>query len=346
VGVDLYTYYQRDKRELYIVVGDVSDKGVPAALFMAKAISHIQQFEDEFKAPGAGMALLNDVLEQGNDNCMFVTLFFGVLNLQSLELRFASAGHTPPSLLRAGVVTTLAQETGPALGLAEGMTYPENKVSLAPGDRLAIYTDGIDEAFNEQAIMFGTERLNTQLKETDGKTTTEAGKAIFNAVDNFVGDTPQSDDITLMLLDVSSPPPSTGANHNLSCKADTVSVATDWLEELLQRQSIDHGTTMELVLVIEEVLTNIRKYAQLPDDASIELSLHIGPENIVLECADEGVAFNPFLDAHRALLGADIDSAEIGGLGVHLIIQLTDKQSYERSAGKNIVTIEKSLLTS
>ncbi len=346
VGGDLYTYYQRNEHELYIVVGDVSDKGVPAALFMAKAISHIQQFEDEFKAPEVGMALLNDVLEQGNDNCMFVTLFFGVLNLQSLELRFASAGHTAPSLLRAGGVTTLAQETGPALGLAKGMTYPENKVSLASGDRLAIYTDGIDEAFNEQAIMFGTDRFNAHLKETDGTTTAEAGKEIFRAVDVFVGDTPQSDDITLMLLDVFPTPSSIETSHKLSCKIDAVGVATDWLEGLLRQMSVDQSTTMELVLVTEEVLTNIQKYAKLPTNASIEISIQSGPQNIVLEFSDQGVAFNPFLDAHRALLGADIDSAEIGGLGVHLITQLTDKQSYKRRAGKNIVKIEKFLLNS
>ena len=94
VGGDLYNFYLRSEGKLYMAVGDVSDKGVSAALFMAKAMSHMQQFEEALQSPCDGMALLNNALEHGNDNCMFVTLFFGVLDLSTLTLSFASAGHT------------------------------------------------------------------------------------------------------------------------------------------------------------------------------------------------------------------------------------------------------------
>ena len=114
VGGDLYSYYS-DEKHLYLIVGDVSDKGVPAALFMARAMSLLQQQRANLKHPDTGMSLLNDALEQDNENCMFVTLFLGVLDLQTYSLTFASAGHTPPSLLRNGVATTIEQETGPAL---------------------------------------------------------------------------------------------------------------------------------------------------------------------------------------------------------------------------------------
>ncbi|MEJ2531691.1 MAG: PP2C family protein-serine/threonine phosphatase, partial [Halioglobus sp.] len=160
-------------------MGDVSDKGVPAALFMARVISLIPQIAEPGAAPGKVMAILNRALEQGNDNCMFVTLFLGVLDLHRRELRFASAGHTPPLLLRGGVATELPQQTGPALGLAAACDYPENTLQLRPGDRLAIYTDGIDEAFNERSQMFGQERCRRQLERSLAEPVAEAGASMF-----------------------------------------------------------------------------------------------------------------------------------------------------------------------
>lgn len=341
VGGDLYTFYQHSDEELCIVVGDVSDKGVPAALFMAKAISHIQQFEEDFQSPSKGMALLNNALEQGNDNCMFVTLFFGVINLRKLELTFASAGHTAPSLLRSGTVTEVPQETGPALGLAENMTYPENTLNLAIGDRLAIFTDGIDEAFNNNAEMFGLERFNTALQETGVDNIAQAGLTLFQRIDTFAGDMPQSDDITLMLIDLCATVDGTNTHHSFSCNTDESGGACDWLHDLLNTNSIEHSFAMELVLVTEEVLSNIQKYAQLPASANIELRVSINADGIELVFSDTGIPFDPFIDAHRASLGSEIDSAEVGGLGVHLITRLTDRQGYQRSNNKNIVSVEK-----
>ncbi len=341
VGGDLYTFYQHGDEELRIVVGDVSDKGVPAALFMAKAISHIQQFEEEFQSPSRGVALLNNALEKGNDNCMFVTLFFGVINLHSLEMKFSSAGHTAPSLFRAGVVTAVNQETGPALGLAEDMSYPENTLQLAQGDRLAIYTDGIDEAFNDSAEMFGVERFNTQLQKTGEHKIAQAGQAIFQQIDTFAGDMPQSDDITLMLVDILSTLEYLSTRHNFSCNADKPGSACDWLNKLLEEQSVDNSLAMELVLVTEEIMTNIQKYAQLPAGADIELQVNANSDRVELVFTDAGIHFDPFKDSHRAHLGSDIDSAEVGGLGVHLITRLTDRQNYQRSNNKNIVRLEK-----
>ena len=148
------------------------------------------------------MALLNDALEVGNSNCMFVTLFFGVVDFNTRVLHFASAGHTPPCVLRDGKAHSLAQQSGPALGLAPDQEYPLNVFQLQSGDRFAIYTDGIDEAFNEQAKMYGTERLESELEKTAENTVAQAGTGIIRSIDEFAGDQPQSDDISLMLIDI------------------------------------------------------------------------------------------------------------------------------------------------
>jgi sigma-B regulation protein RsbU (phosphoserine phosphatase) len=347
VGGDLYSYY-RSGNKLFIAVGDVSDKGVPAALFMAKAISLIQQLSGAQIEPTAAMAQLNNALEAGNDNCMFVTLFLGVLDLDNLQLRFASAGHTPPSLLRAGTVMVLQQDDGPALGLAGDLDYPENTVRLESGDRLAIYTDGIDEAFNEQAEMFGFDRFNQCLAQTGDAPISEAGPSIFEAIDSHAGTTAQSDDITLMLLQL-KPDNQPGTiimdkrSASFSTDESLITRILDWIQQSLEDLGVPEDSHMTMVLVAEELATNIHKYGKLSADSLIEISVEANATQVSLEFRDQGVAFDPLRDAKRAVLGADIDSAEIGGLGVHLVAQLTDEQWYQRIGGYNVLRVTKSL---
>lgn len=344
VGGDLYFYLLSGER-LCIAVGDVSDKGVPAALFMAKAISLIPQLAGPDRDPASAMAQLNDALEQGNDNCMFVTLFLGVLDLASHQLRFASAGHTPPSLLRHGIARSLPQKDGPALGLAPGLEYPDNTLELQSGDRLAIFTDGIDEAFNGRAEMFGVDRFHAELRDAAGQPPAAAGEELFQVLDTFAGEVPQSDDITLMLLQLSG---NSGAQEQHAVAEFTPGAGLagrvmEWLQATLRQLAVPTETGMELVLVAEEIVTNIDKYAGLPVDATIEISVGTSGDRVELVVVDGGKPFNPLDEARRSDLGAGIDSAGIGGLGVHLIAQLTDRQRYERREGCNVLRVVKIL---
>ena len=344
VGGDLFTWFRSGSR-LLVAVGDVSDKGVPAALFMARVISLIPQIAEPGAAPDRVMATLNTALERGNDNCMFVTLFLGVLDLHSRELRFASAGHTPPLLLRGGRATELPQETGPALGLAEACHYPENTLQLRPGDRLAIYTDGIDEAFNERTQMFGQERCRGQLERTLAGSVPAAGASMFETLDRFAGRAAQSDDITLLLLEVAdatgaAPPPSAHVQV-FTAGAGLTGRALAWLQPLLEHSGLDRETCGEMTLVTEEIVSNIEKYAELGETATVRLELALTESGPTLQVIDSGRPFNPLEHARRADLGAGIDHAEIGGLGVHLITRFTDEQHYQRSDGSNVLRVSK-----
>lgn len=347
VGGDLYAYHD-SKGSLYIAVGDVSDKGVPAALFMARAISLVQQLMMAGEHPAQAMTRLNNALETGNDNCMFVTLFLGVLDLRSGHLEFASAGHTPPSLLRNGSVQVIAQDDGAALGLARDLHYPGNTAQLEPGDRLAIYTDGIDEAFNAQAEMFGVERFNDGLAQTGTSSPAAAGQAIFRAIDDYAGDVPQSDDITLMILQLphSKATGTSGSNTftgRFACDDSLAAHALDWLQQVLPDSTVPDALHLELTLVAEEIITNIEKYSGSPEGTVVELDLVMESAQVSLEARDQGIAFNPLEDSHRAPLGSDIESAEIGGLGVHLITQFTDQQLYRRDGDTNVLRVVKLL---
>lgn len=340
VGGDLYTCF-RQGDELFVAVGDVSDKGVPAALFMARAISLIQQLSGTDIPPEQAMAELNDALERDNQSCMFVTLFLGVLNIATGSLRFASAGHTEPSLLRGNAVTIVEQQTGPALGLATGQVFPQNTLQLVPGDRLAIYTDGIDEAFNSDREMYGVERFNLALQQSAGLAVDEAGQTLIQSVETHAGAQPQSDDITLMLLQY--PKGHAPVSQRFSLESQLMGRVQAWMEPTLESWEVPLGVSMEIYLVAEELVSNVQKYAGLEPDDELELVMSLADQTLVVEVRDRGQAFNPLHDGHRSTLGADIESAEIGGLGVHLITQLTDKQSYRRENETNVLRVEKNL---
>lgn len=345
VGGDLYNY-QRQGNLLFIAVGDVSDKGAPAALFMARAMGLIQQLAATASDPAAAMGALNNALEQGNDNCMFITLFLGVLDLESQQLRFASAGHCAPTLLRRGALHAVAQQQGPALGLVADLEYAANSTALQSGDRLAIFTDGIDEAFNDSDEMYGIERFNSSLAACADEPVAVAGPLLLEAIDRFAADKPQSDDITLMLLELKAA--ASGTTHALielerefHLAPGVTGEVHSWLERALAQLAA--APRQDLLLVMEEIVSNIAKYAGLPQQAGISLSLTADPRQVVVEVRDAGAAFDPLSEARRAELGELIEDASVGGLGMHLITSLTDRQTYRREGGCNILRVVKLL---
>lgn len=339
VGGDLFSY-GLDGRKLYLAVGDVSDKGVPAALFMARAISHLHH--PGSGSPGRALAELNNALVENNSNCMFVTMILAVLDLDSLELTYASAGHTPPMWLHEGRPVTLLQRSGPATGLSPDQPFPDQTLRLARGDRLLLYTDGIDEAFNPSGEMFGTERLGRWLADSVTQAPEIAGRDLFNTLSRFADGEAQSDDITVLLLDLPARRSPRQHRRQFHLTPDVTEVSQSWLGALL-----GSGTAADIrretQLVLEEVVTNIFKYSQLGEQDEISVTLTISEDELTLCVRDPGIPFNPLEEGQRATLGADIAHAEIGGLGVHLIEQLTDWQRYRREGDCNCLELGRTL---
>jgi sigma-B regulation protein RsbU (phosphoserine phosphatase) len=345
VGGDLYSFEHSGDRLLFSI-GDVSDKGVPAALFMARAISLIQQWEVQPDVPPEiAMQQLNHGLSRDNDNCMFLTLLIGVLDLNTLELQFASAGHSAPVLLRDGTTAVVAQERGPALGLQEGLSFTLNRLQLRADDRLVLYTDGFDEAQNRQEQLLGEEALRKIIAAPDRLPLAEAGGSIFAATDAFSDGAPQADDMTLLLLEIAGNrrQPLQADRGSLTIDASLPGEAAGWLEDRWQAQGLAPEKLHDLQLVLEEIVCNIRDHAETEAQASIALSLERFEDRVELECVDPGHAYNPLEEAPRAALGSNTEDAEIGGLGLHLITSLTDEQFYRRETGRNILRVRLAL---
>ena len=201
VGGDFYDYYFIDEERLCFCIGDVSGKGVPAALFMAMAKTLIKSRAADDGSTASILTHVNDELSVDNHNCMFVTIFSGILNIRTGELLYTNAGHNPPYLKRKdGTLQRLDQRHGPVVGAVEGMAYAEGRDTMEPGDLLLLYTDGVTEAMDVEDRLFSEDRFEQLLASMD---TDDAGKVVDNtvvAVKTFEGEAEQADDITVLAL--------------------------------------------------------------------------------------------------------------------------------------------------
>ncbi len=205
VGGDLYDFFQIDDDHLGLIIGDVSDKGVPAALFMSKAKTLLRLLAtataDSLK-PAILLARANNELCYENELTMFVTLIYGILNVKTGELTYASAGHNPPFIVTKDGVVTLDVVPGLPLGAMEDVSYAESRRDFKAGEILLLYTDGVSEALNVAGQLFSDARLAETLDQYAGRaaTTEEVIRGVVGAVKEYSAGAIQSDDITLLCV--------------------------------------------------------------------------------------------------------------------------------------------------
>ncbi len=201
VGGDLYDFFFIDSHHLCFSVGDVAGKGVPAAVFMSAAKTLIKAVAGSTPQPDKILELANQELAAGNDYCTFVTVFLGILDIRSGEVVYANAGHNPPFVLPAGGGHAYIDGgKGTALGIDDEAIFVSERFVLAPGDGLFLYTDGVTEAFNSNEELFDEQRLERELSIHAKAPVKNMVLNILKAVNDFSGNQPQSDDITIMAL--------------------------------------------------------------------------------------------------------------------------------------------------
>lgn len=214
VGGDLYDFFFVDDRRLVFFIGDVSGKGVPASMFMAQTKNLLRVMtgflldtEAAIGAPAAILRRVNQELCDGNGMMMFVTGFFGVLDVRSGLLHYCCAGHDPPYRIGAGGLSQVNGARGLVLGVSADHDYQTASAQLAPGDTLFLYTDGITEAFNHANEAFSRQRLEQALQDHATHPLDQLVPRTVAAVHEFAAGAPQSDDIACMairLLDAAS----------------------------------------------------------------------------------------------------------------------------------------------
>ena len=202
VGGDLYDFFIKDEK-LFFCIGDVSGKGVPASLVMAVISSMFRTLSASEDGPDKLVSVINSSMSARNENLMFVTLFAGELDLKTGQLRYCNAGHNVPIVLTDGLPQALLADANVPVGIVPDWKYTLQTTSLLPGSILFLYTDGLTEATRADGALFGEERTFAQLSGIAAKTSArDLCTYMAEAVQDFVGDAEQSDDLTMLAIKV------------------------------------------------------------------------------------------------------------------------------------------------
>jgi len=343
VGGDFYDFFMISEDEICLVVGDVSGKGVPAALFMAVSQTMIKTAASGDRSPASIMTRVNDALSTDNPASMFVTLFLAIVDIRTGRFRYCNAGHNPPYIVHPdGHLTCLNQRHGVVMGAMPGLAYGEDEASLGKADNLFIFTDGVTEAMDPDGQLFGEKRLENFLNSADRSTAQILTGSALQSVEGFAAEAEQADDITILVYRLQEAPTITERSSlEISISADIAEIARvqQATDEFVDKTNIGVAATQKMGITLDELLNNTISYGfDDPRGHEIHVNIELNNDHISLRVSDDGVPFNPFThsDPDTSL---SIEEREIGGLGVMLVKKLTDSQAYQRLSDRNVVTL-------
>lgn len=338
VGGDLFDFH-REGDELWFIIGDVSGKGVPAAIFMSAAVNLFRAAGVRANSPKEIVEEMNAVLSENNPSMTFVTAFVGCLRIPTGELIYCNAGHCAPVIYSpvTGHPSPLTPNPNIPLGFDGHYSFVEQGCMLGEGETLVLYTDGVTEARNPEREMLGMKRWVEIVKTGDGLPVTGNGLEghLWSELKAFMGKAEPTDDITLMTIRKNSPV--SPLTIQLPCREEQWPALKDKIRTYCMCAGLDKKALKKFEVAAEEAVVNILHYSQATE---IEMVLSIQPSAISIQLSDDGIAFDP--TAHIPNDKAT-DERQIGGLGIHLIRQLVDEIHYERKEERNILELVKLL---
>ncbi|MBO7479547.1 MAG: SpoIIE family protein phosphatase [Bacteroidales bacterium] len=339
VGGDLYDFFIRDNK-LFFCIGDVSGKGVPASLVMAVTRSLFRSISAHEKSPQRIVTMMNEAMAEMNENNMFVTFFLGILDLETGHMRYCNAGHNPPLIL-SDRLRTLDVVPNLPLGVICQMAFQEQETDMLYNDTLLLYTDGLNEAVNSKDEEFTMERVEAAFQKHCSAN--EHLETMKEAVSSFVGNAPQSDDLTMLFIHYMNDTQPYASERHLILHNDIQQIPqlASFVETIAAEMKIEQNMAMGLNLALEEAVTNVILYAYPPgSDGLVDIEAIMRKGQLDFIITDSGVPFDP-TQKPEVDITASLDERPIGGLGIHLVRQLMDSVSYRREDGKNILTLIK-----
>lgn len=379
VGGDFYDFFLIDDDHLYMAIADVSGKGIPAALFMMSSKSILANNAMMGKNPAQILRDANASICVNNPERMFVTVWLGILEISTGKLTASNAGHEFPALRQPdGEFKLINDEHGVLIGARKGMKYTEYELTLEKGSKLFVYTDGVPEAADAQENLFGVDRMLAALNENPDASPAELLADVRRAVDGFVQDAEQYDDLTMLCIEykgcdkspahagkaaeasVQTDVPAAKASVQTDVPAAEASVRTDeltveagaqnlhrlqaFIEERLETAGCPLDTQMQIETAVEEIFGNIAIYAYAPGkgDVSVRVVISEDPKAVLITFTDQGKPYDPLVKADPDVT-LPRKKRQIGGLGIYMAKKLMDEVSYQYRDEKNILTMKKYL---
>ena len=344
VGGDFYDFFLVDDDHLCMVMADVSGKGVPAALFMMATKIILQSCAMLGQTPAEILTKTNETICSNNPESMFVTAWVGVLELSTGKLTAANAGHEYPVFKKAdGRFELYKDKHGFVLGGMSGLKYRQYELTLEPGAEIFLYTDGVAEAKNADKELFGMERTVAALNEQQNAAPKELLKTVRRAVDEFVQDAEQFDDITMLCLEYRGTKQAKDVLE-IEATADNLKTVISFLEERLASVSCAPKAWKQIRLAAEEVFINVASYAYSPNTGMVTVQAEVTdePNCVTITLMDHGVPYDPLAKEDPDVTLSPKERS-IGGLGIFLTKQVMDDVAYEYRDGQNVLTLKKNL---
>lgn len=348
VGGDFYDFFMVDDDHLAMVIADVSGKGVPAALFMMSSKILINDHTLIGGKPSEILERVNRAVYANNKAHMFVTVWLGILEISTGKLITSNAGHEFPIINTNGQYELLKDRHGVAIGAMPSSKYTDTEITLKSGDQIFVYTDGVAEATDSNKKMFGTNRTVEALNATSKYASQE--EVLNNvkvAVDAFVKDAPQFDDLTMLGLRYNGATSKEKKNVKelvIKAERENLDEVQAFIDEELEALDCPMKTQMSIGVAVEEIFVNIASYAYENNDgdATIQVSINDNPLSIEITFIDSGTEYNPLAkpDPNTSL---KLMERKKGGLGIFMVKKSMDDMTYEYIDGKNILKIVKNL---
>ena len=346
VGGDFYDFYKLSDTTVAFLAADVSGKGIPAAMFMMTAKTILKDLAESGMSVNDIFTKANEKLCENNESGMFVTAWMGILDLTTGNMHFANAGHNPPLLKRFdGSFEYLKTRAGFVLAGMEGIRYRAGEIKLYPGDRLFLYTDGVPEATNTENKLYGEDRLLDFMNQNADTNAVELLPNLKANIDEFVGEAPQFDDITMLMFDYK---PQKGGEHMMiqtfPAKTEALSDVLGFVDQTLERYECPMKVQTAVCVAIEEIFVNIAHYAYGDGEGDMTMAIGFDEETrtFTFRMSDRGVPFDP-LQKPDPDITLSAEDREIGGLGIFITKKTMNSVNYVYENGENILTMTKKI---
>ena len=341
VGGDFYDYFKIDDDHTAIVIGDISGKGIPAAMFMMKTITCFKNFVAPNKTPADILKQVNAALYDNNHLQMFVTCFLAILNEKTGELQFANAGHNPPIIGSNGKFRYLKCQSGFILGGLEDAFVVNEKIVLESGESITVYTDGVTEARNAKGDFYGEERFLNFMNSREFTCVVEIHHALKDDLAKFTDNYEQSDDITMLTMQYRGDE-CFYLEKSFDAKLENIEGGLKTIDTFCVEHEVNKDFKNKLLVVADELYSNIVKYGYQNKGGEVftRLLFNKDKNEFVLTVIDRAPAFNQ-LEINNNPLDGDVSNREVGGLGILIVKQIMSQYAYDRINNKNILVLRK-----
>ena len=336
VGGDLYDFSWNDDR-LFFCIGDVTGKGIGAALVMAMTKTLFRAHAALQSDPAQVLSAVNARLYEETDPAMFVTAFCGFLDLRDGRLRYSNAGHEPPLLRTRGAALRLQSKAGLPLGVMPSFAYVIEEKNLQAGDSLLLYTDGVTDASNRSEALFSAARLREVVERCTDSRPSSIVSDVAAAVDRFAEGAAQADDIAMLCVQYH------GARVEQTFRRDIAELENVFalVGRFFAKTEASDATRYAVQLAAEEIFTNLLRHNPGGGDR-IEIALRLDADDVALSITDFNAppfdigTDGPSVDPNQAL-----DERTPGGLGLFLVKSMMDRVAYRYENGNGTVTLYK-----